>query len=204
MMNIDSWFQVIEQALKAKGIELTPEIKNHLLSEFPETSTYQQKKITTEVLGAVYEFFFHKATQGETFGELSRIKERFGETVEENYGLAEGPFINMAKTYWTFKLEAKDLFPIHHKLILSRILNEVEATIASLFFPTPGPAEIPVKQRKEKQRELLHEFAPEIDAERFLNENPLLKEGRGRRGCLGLLLVFVPLTLLLLRFIGCL
>jgi len=154
--------------------------KLRLLSEFPESPTYEQKMIATEALEVMYDVFFRKAARGETFGDLIRVKERFGNSIEENYDLSSGPFINFAKTYWTYKLELKDLFPTHNKLILSRILNEIEMTIASVFFPMPGPIKIPVKKRKEKQRELLQEFAPEIDIERFLDENPILKADQGR------------------------
>lgn len=67
------------------------------------------------------------------------IKERFGNTLEENYGMLDGPFIDMAKTYWTFKIEVGDLYPDYHNRVLSKILQEIEFNRASVFFPTPGP-----------------------------------------------------------------
>jgi len=175
-MNIESWLLEIEEFLKTKGIKFTDKIKSHLLSEFPENSTFEQKKITTEILEAVYFLFFFKASRGDTFGPLDKIEKRFGETLEENYGVFSGPFLNMAKTYWTYKIEIGDLYPTHRKLILSRILKEVEITVASVFFPTPGPYEIPVQERTKKQRELLKIFASEIDIDRFISENPILKK----------------------------
>ncbi|MFC2169953.1 hypothetical protein ACFLRM_05255 [Acidobacteriota bacterium] len=180
-MDINGWLRVIEQALIEKEIEFTPELKTHLLSAYSETSKYSQENMTKEVLEAIHEFFYTKFSRGETFGELSRIKERFGETVEGNYGLWDGPFIDMAKTYWTYKLELKDLNSTHPELILSALLNDVELLIADVFFPTPGPLQTPVKKRKEKQRKILEKLTPDIDIDRFLDESPILHKGIGER-----------------------
>ncbi|MFX0135599.1 MAG: hypothetical protein ACFFDN_18280 [Candidatus Hodarchaeota archaeon] len=173
-MNIEQWFQLVTSIFKEKGTQISSEKENFLLSRLPETTTIAQKEIISETINVMTEFFFKRASHGETFGPLSRVKERFGNTIEENYGLSTGPFINMAKTYWTYRLEVADLHPNYHHLVLSKILKGVEEDIASLFFPTPGPMKIPVKKRKEDQRKILEEFVPHIDIDRFLNENPIL------------------------------
>lgn len=51
---------------------------------------------------------------------------------------------------------------------------EIETNIAGIFFPTPGPMQIPVSERMEAQRQLLQEYAPGIDIDAFLGNNPIL------------------------------
>lgn len=179
-MNIDQWFYQLNLAYEEKEIQIPPGKEAFLLSEFPETTTYAQKQMIEEFLDVMTQFFYNKASHGEIFGDLSRIKERFGNSIEENYGISSGPFVDFAKTYWTYKLEVEDLYPNSHTLVLSKILKQIEMDIASVFFPTPGPVEIPVSQRKKTQRKLLQEFASDIDIERFLSESPILGAKSGR------------------------
>jgi len=192
-MNIDQWIHQVSEAYQSVGLPFSSNKKALLLAEFSEESTQEQKEIVVEALDVMIRFFFRKASRGETFGSLSRIKERFGQSLEENYGMSSGPFINMAKTYWTYKLEVGDLFPEYHNLALSQVLGKLEMDIVSVFFPTPGPMKIPVSQRRESQRQLLQEFAPEIDIERFLSDNPILRAEAGQRGCLGMVILMMSI-----------
>lgn len=195
-MNIDQWLLQVSQAYQSVGKQFSSDKKAFLLAELSESSTDSQKETIAEVFDIMTRFFYNKASRGESFGSLSRIKERFGSSLEENYGLSSGPFIDMAKTYWTYKIEVQDLFPQHHKCALSQILLEIETNIAGIFFPTPGPSSLPVS-RKEAQRQLLQEYAHRMDIERFLSENPILKvsEGQKRSRIMGIfenLLFFKP------------
>lgn len=190
-MNIEQWIYQIDEAYRASGVTFSPDKKALLLSEISESSTESQKEIVAEAKKAIARLFFKKASRGETFGSISRIKEMFGQSLEENYGLSSGPFIDMAKTYWTYKIEVQDL---SDNIILVQVLNGVEFDIASAFFPTPGLAMMPLALRKESQRHILQEWAPDIDIERFQSENPILKADEARQsksGCLGSLLVFL-------------
>jgi hypothetical protein len=94
-------------------------------------------------------------------------------------------------------LETEDLFPAHRDKILPSILRAIELDIAGVFFPTPG-VKMPLALRKTKQRELLKEYAPEIDVERFLSENPILEVERSRKGCFGSIILIVLAVLALL------
>jgi hypothetical protein len=187
-VNIDQWLLLISQAYQSAGEQFSPDKRAFLLTELSENITKTQKEILAEVDDIMIRFFFSKASRGETFGSLKRIKEQFGSFLEENYGLSSGPFIDMAKTYWTYKLEAQDLFPEHHRCALSQILLKIETDIAGVFFPTPGPRTMPASLRRETQRQLLQEYAPSIDIERFLSESPILKvsEGQKRGGISGI------------------
>src|SRR3990172_6290440 len=113
-MNIDQWLLQVSQAYQSVGKQFSPDKKVFLLAELSESSTESQKEILSEVYDVMTRFFYNKASRGEPFGSLKRIKERFGSSLEENYGLSSGPFIDMAKTYWTYKLEVQDLFPELH------------------------------------------------------------------------------------------
>jgi hypothetical protein len=199
-MNINEWYYLLVNALDKKGIAFTLDERNFLLSKNPENPTSEQKEIISEAMDAMTRYFFEKVEKGETFGNTQRIKERFGNTIEENYGLQAGPFVQMAKTYWTYKIESIDLFPQSTELVLSRILGQIESDIASVFFPTPGPYSMPVNQRRERQKELLMTFIPDFDIEKFIYENPILKIDQKRGGCLWVLfLVLVPIGALFIR-----
>jgi hypothetical protein len=174
-MELLEWWVLITQKYEELGITKDAFTSNFLLSKAPESITGEHKDIISEVSDMVWRIIFTKAAAGDAFGDPGRIKQRFGESVEENYGLYQGPFINLAKAYWTYKLEIGDLFPKYGETALAVILARVEADVASVFFPTPGPYKIPVETRKAKQIELLSKYAPEMDIQRYLRENPMLR-----------------------------
>jgi len=194
-MNTDQWISELSTAYQSADLPFPPNKRTSLLAALSEMRSEAQKEIIAEALDIVTRHFFNKASIGEAFGPVSRIKERFGRSLEENYGLSSGPFIGMAKTYWTYKLEVGDLFPQYHNIVLSQMLLDLETTIAGLFFPTPGPATIPVAQRREAQRRTLQQYTPGIDIERFLNESPILRAG-SKRGCLTAVIALVVLAAL--------
>lgn len=198
-MNPDQWIRQVEEAYQWVGATLSPNKRALLLADLPENPNQALKEVVAEASDIMSRYFFKKVSQGETFGSLTRIREAFGMSLEENYGLSSGPFINMAKTYWTYKLEVGDLFPKYHRLALSQILLKMENDFASIFFPTPGPMKIPVSQRREAQREVLREYAPVVDIERFLSESPILRAEANKGGCLGMiaLMTLPPLSFLI-------
>ena len=182
-MNIDQWVHCIREAYESSGKAFSAKEREAILQKLPE-ETLRVGESTRNVIGETIElfthYFFKKVTLGETFGSIERVKQRFGRSIESNYDVSSGPFIDMAKTYWTYQLELHDLSPAYSNLALARILFQIHGDIASVFFPTPGPAVIWVRQRREMQKKLLEEYAPEIDADIFLNNNPLLGTSKGR------------------------
>ena len=173
-MNIDEWAIQVSTAYQSVGLTFSSDKQSALFSAFSDIQPEIQNEITTEALDVMTRFFFKRASTGETFGALGRFENLFGRSIEENYGLPSGPFINMAKTYWTFRFEVDDISPKDHDLALSKILRTLESTIAGLFFPTPGPIKIPTRKRRKDQREVLQEYAPQIDIDSFLGNNPIL------------------------------
>ena len=53
--------------------------------------------------------FYKCAAEGYAFTEVSRIKERFGRSLGENYPEASDAFLYFAVSYWTLKLVTEDL-----------------------------------------------------------------------------------------------
>lgn len=202
-MNIDGWISCISEAYEITGGTLSPGIKEILLRELPEDdlnldeATRAGLEVGVFAKGIVLEdeslndvieetrelvtrHFFKKVVLKETFGPLRKVEERFGTSLEGNYQVSDCPFIDMAKAYWTYKLELGELFPKYHSLVLSQILLQVERDIGSVFFPTPGPSILWVRQRRERQRQLMEEYAPQIDIDAFLENNPILGTSKGR------------------------
>jgi hypothetical protein len=201
-MNIEQWVSCVAEAYEEAGDALSPRKKETLLEplaedhlNIDERTKYAKAfgiigeplKIQDESLNDVVEvttelftrYFFKKVILGKTFGSIRRVEQRFGHSLESNYSVSGGPFIDMAKTYWTYKLEIEDLLPDYYSLVMTRVLMEIDGNIGSLFFPFPGPAIIWVRERRETQRELLEEYAAGMDINAFLDNNPLLGTTKG-------------------------
>ncbi len=202
-MNLNQWLDCIAEAYKKNGKSFSSPIKEILLKELPETDQNvdiidrdamrtgviwipfaiedeSQNAVIEETKELMIQHFFDKFIRSETFGPISKVNNYFGQTVEDNYELEGSPFIDMAKTYWTFKLELQELFPQYNNLIVSQILLRVENFIGSIFFPYPGPIILWVRGRREKQKQLIEQYAPEVDIDSFLDNNPLLGTLDGR------------------------
>ena len=173
-MNIDKWINQVSDAYKLMGKEFTQDKRRFLLSNPTGSIAQTEEALIAEFSDVIVRFFFKKAVAGDTFGPISRIKEQFGQSLEENYGLSDGPFLNLSRTFWTYKVELGDLILQQNEQVLSILLQNVEMEISSVFFPTPGPHQIPIEQRKEAQRMFLQTFAPEIEIDAFLENNPIL------------------------------
>jgi len=199
-MKAEQWVNEVSKAYRSFGLNFTEETRTSLLSENSEGNDETQKSNLEEALEVMTRLFCRKASTGGTFGSIGRIAKKFGRTLEMNYGLSSGPFFNMAKTYWTFKVEVGDLFPDYYNLGISQILGELEMSFASLFFPTARVA--PVDQYREHQRRFLRKNMPSIDSDRFLAENPLLKAAGGGSGCLGAISVFILFPMVLFLFLA--
>jgi len=202
-MNIDGWISCISEAYEITGGTVSPRIKEILLRELPEDDLNLDEAtragleagvfakgivledeslndVIEETRELVTRHFFKKFVLRETFGPLRKVEERFETSLEGNYQVSGCPFIDMAKVYWTYKLELGELFPKYHSLVLSQILLQVERDIGSVFFPTPGPSILWVRQRRERQRQLIEKYAPQIDIDAFLENNPILGTSKGR------------------------
>lgn len=184
-MNLREWEAEIEKAFKSQGAEYTPELREMMHSPTRLETKAQDMQVVVHVTNAMGRYFWGKVIDGATFGDVARVKETFGKTLEENYGLSSGPFLDLAHTYWTYQIEVQDLFPEYHDKWIGQALKAVEINIRQVFFPTPSPImSILAKQRRQVQREYLKKFAPTFDIERFLAENPMLQADK-RSGCLG-------------------
>jgi hypothetical protein len=202
-MNIDQWISCISEAYKEAGETFSPAKKEILLGELPqdspntdqvtrlgieagvipkpiETQDESLNDVVDKTKELITRYFFKKVPLGETFGSITRVEQKFRHSLETNYDISSGPFIDMAKTYWTYQLEVKDLFPEHHNLVLAQVLLQVNFEIGGLFFPFPGSIILWAGGRKETQRELLEEYTTGMDVNAFLSNNPILGTSKGR------------------------
>lgn len=187
-MTQELWIKEIEKACDLYGKTLNESERSLLLSDsieqaseleeqglIPSTVDKRLENIFNDLREVMMHHFFRKATKGETFGNIDRIKKKYQSTLEDNYGLDSGPFLDFAKTFWTFQIEVADLFPEDYKKLASQILLKVEFDISKIFFPTPGKAMMPPQLRIVAQKKLLEAYAPEIDIDLFIKQNPILK-----------------------------
>ena len=139
-MRIEEWLNCVDVATTQAGHSMDDSGRAFLLGPLPEAVLPEHKTVFTTTLDAVFRMLFQKAMAGETFGPVERVKERFGQSVEENYGKLAGPFIQLATSYWTFKLEMGDLWEDHRETALYKILNKIEFDMAAAFFPASQKA----------------------------------------------------------------
>ncbi|MBI5214401.1 MAG: hypothetical protein HY960_01470 [Ignavibacteriae bacterium] len=191
-MDLNKWMNEVEVAYKNLGKSLSPKHKEILLSNVPDKSTAESADICLETLDALLRYFWVKVNTKKTFGDKNSITKRFGKTLEQNYGVSEGPFLDLAYTYWTFKLESHDLRDDYAQLTISQIIFKIEVMLASIFFPTPGPHTYPDDKRKMHQRDMCRDFASEFDIERCIAQSPYFRSTATKSGgCLSIAIFFI-------------
>jgi len=123
---------------------------------------------------AVLRGFFACASEGVALYPEHKVAERFGNTIEQNYPKASDAFLRFGRTYWTLRVLVYDLMEDDMDWVGAHLLGKLEQEIGPVFFPFPGPHKIAPAKREKFQRELLSEFAKDIDVEEFMQGNPIL------------------------------
>jgi hypothetical protein len=136
--------------------------------------------------------FYKCAAEGCAFTSVSRITERFGRSLEENYPGGSHAFLRFATSFWTLTLVKDDLWrdPEYSKKLIFQLLSGLDFNIGSVFFPTPGPSKIPADLREKEMRRLILVNGAKIDVEEFIGGNPILssRSVHGKRsGCMGII-----------------
>jgi len=134
--------------------------------------------VCEECTGVIFEEFFHRVTNGETFGDEKRLVKEYElySFLTQKYAKTHSNFIIMARTFGTFQLEISDLFPEHYNIVLSQVLNSVMTNIKGVFFPSEGPYKVPLRKRLKVQEDILKLYAPTFEREAFLKNNPVLNK----------------------------
>lgn len=155
-------------------------LKDTLSMELEDTIRLndKEKKVLEGITDNLIKGYLSLAVNGYQFTEPQRIKEKYGNSLKENYPEASETFLRFAESYWTFKIKLSDFYNLN-RLVAYHFLADVEFLIAALFFPTPGPTAVPSNERERKQREVLKDF--KINIEDFIKGNPILIRDR-RRG----------------------
>jgi hypothetical protein len=202
-MTNEEWLKLIEEAYllpiredvrvdKWNKLVFDEKEKSFLLSKYSKEFANQHQEHILSIVQAFTRLLFKKALNGETFCDPSKIRQEFGKTLEQQYKVTSGPFLNFAYTYWTFRFQLdEDHYrqPKEHVPLFFPILRTVEMNISGSFFPSAG------KVSAENQKQILNEYAPEINIERFLSDNPLISKGSG---CLGSVAFLLILTIFLI------
>jgi hypothetical protein len=202
-MTNEEWLNLIEEAYRCPfredirvdkwdKLKFDEKEKSFLLSKYSKEYANQHQEHILRIVQVFTRFLFNKALNGETFCDSSKIRQEFGKTLEQHYKVTSGPFLNFAYTYWTFRFQLdEDHYrqPKEHVPLFFPILRTVEMNISGSFFPSGGQV------NAENQKQILQEYAPEINIERFLSDNPLLSK---KGGCLGSVIFLLFLTVFLI------
>ena len=92
--------------------------------------------------------FFHAAAADYLFADPRLIEARFGQTLEATYPEAGPAFLSLARTYWTLQVYTTDSSFNRDESVAHALLDRVERTIGSLFFPMPGPVTFSPDERE--------------------------------------------------------
>lgn len=169
-MKMEAWEHEFEQAFRLCNLEYRP-----MYSAIALQKLEQDKKLAVDMKIAMERYFWRRVCDRQPFGDTRRVADQFGRSLEENYGVEPGPFLDLAECYWTFQIEMRDVLPAYFETWLAQALIAVESELRTLFFPTPGPIAMPRRLRKSAQRTYLQQAAPDFPIERYLKENPMLR-----------------------------
>jgi len=195
MDKLQTAFNSVTELLRREGQSLSESDQVLLMKPVSEIRESDKSEVD-RLEEAMNRGFYKCAAEGHAFISVSRIKERFGRSLEENYHGASHVFLRFAVSYWTLKFVKVDLFrdSEHCDKLISQLLSGVEFNIASVFFPTPGLHTIPANLREQEQRRLILASGADIDIEEFIRGNPILSSRsiHGRRnGCMGLIALLI-------------
>ena len=126
-----------------------------------------EQVLVEQTVSALHKQFFQKVKTGTSYGPVSGIKEKYGQSPDERIGLSSGGYYRLFVAYWTLKIKVDALMDGNRKqhgyayyCNLDAIIGDVEANLASAFFPSPGPAQLSLEQRREGVNQMLLLFAP--------------------------------------------
>lgn len=171
--------KIIKKLAARGGLTLTQSDEEFLLKKDDE-GIKQNKERSTQLFFALLAGFVRCAIDGEVFESEDKIKQDFGCTLKENYPEANDLFLNFAKTYWTFKIALDNILSSSEQWAGMGFLSELEIKIASIFFPTLGPLQIPYQKREKAQRAILEEYGAKINIDEFIAGNPILIREKSR------------------------
>jgi len=177
------FLQDLKQAYRSAGLSFTPEIEEYIFRKLPKPSDpLEQIGIGTELptirnsneelllyqsLEVLFSQFFKKIKAGESYCPVNKIKLNFGQSPEERIGISSGGYYRLFVAYWTLKAKFKeyheksfDLYGYANYYYLDAIIAKVENTLAGAFFPSTGPIQIPLSERRKGIEEMLEAFAP--------------------------------------------
>ena len=166
----------IESLVAAAGSSLADNDLKIFIQK-PEEEEQQSKRLD-EIYKAMFKGFFHCAAKGLAFVPETKVANRFGRSLKENYPEASESFLKFAKTYWTLRVLEFDLMDYDWEWIGAHLLAKLEQDIGPVFFPSPGLHKISPTQREEFQRELISISGADINIDEFMTGNPILIRGR--------------------------
>lgn len=185
-MNIDQAKLLVSEAFKEDGRTLSRELKELAFTPQSRAAWDGNKLKIAEITNAVQRKFWRAVENGECIGNPAKVEAKLGKSVEEQFNSYDGPFLDLARAYWTYKIEIQELMHEHGDLAVSHALQGLEIKLRQLFFPTPDMLHVSEEMIKSAQLDNLSQFAPSIDAFKLIEDNAIARKGRTENsGCMG-------------------
>jgi len=139
------------------------------ISQPPNAVNKVEERVLDQASDALARQFFNRVKRGERYYPVEEIKRLFGQSPEERIGVSSGGYYRLFVAYWTLKAKLRNSQQTNisqhgyaNIYNFDAVLSSLESGLAGAFFPTPGPAKIPEKKRREGVQEILNAYAPKI------------------------------------------
>jgi hypothetical protein len=171
MDKVDASLRMLQTLVESAGGSIEP-FRHILVQNADRTSESDIAQLSALEYTAI-DGFFHCAAKNLTFTDIGRIRQFFGRTLEEAYPGASPTFMQLASTYWTFKLLLNESMPASS--VVGGLLQAIDILFAGVFFPTPGPLGRPKEERETTMRFLIQQSGANLDLEDYIRGNFYLR-----------------------------
>lgn len=197
-MDAEEWMSEVAAAYGAAGREFSAQARAHLLLRQSSDRPKEAMETAGDVVSVMTRAILARAARGESFGLLGKA----GGHMTYADG-SRSRALDLIAALQSFRVELADIEaddPVLLHVALSMADEYVSKTLMS-----PPPAGTPAEAWREKQRKVLADRAPEMDADGFLadlrrfHERPKVRSGRILLAVLVVIVVVVGVILALRR-----
>jgi hypothetical protein len=171
MDKVDGSLRILQTLVESAGGSIEP--FRHILVQNADTTSESEIAQLSAVQYMAIDGFFHCAAKNLTFTNIGRIRQFFGRTLEEAYPGASPTFMQLARTYWTFKVLLNESMPASSVIV--GLLQAIDILFAGVFFPTPGPFGRPKEERQKTMCVLIQQSGANLDVEDYVRGNFYLR-----------------------------
>lgn len=171
MSNVDEGLKILQTLVESAGGSIAP--FRHILVKNADSAPKNEIAQLQKLYDKSIDGFFHCAAKNYTFTDVTRIQQFFGRTLREAYPGVSPTFMQLARTYWTFKVFLNESTP--DSSVVIGFLQAIDISFAGVFFPSPGPFSQPKEKREETMYALMRLSGADLDVDDYIRGNFYLR-----------------------------